>query len=392
MKKTVLYFLSSDHNYGAPKSLMELITYLKEYEDIEPIVITCTHGKVNDYCNDMGIENYCVKYREFMIVGGSNLFRKIVKRLLMPFYLLRYRITNNFAKKKIDKIINFKRVDIIHTNINRVNIGSYFSKKYKIPHVWHIREFGQEDYNCISLEYNYIKKMNNSNSQFIAISNIVKESWENKGLNSDKIVTIYNGIDNKKILSKNVYKKDSIYKVIFAGLISETKGQIQLIDAISKLSESDRKKIKIDIYGGGREKYISFLKNKIKNYNLDSVIEFKGYSSDLYSLYRKYDIGVVCSKSEGFGRVTAEYMMSGLCVIASDKGANVELIDNGKGGFLYKYGDINSLRDIFYDIVHDRVDIVSMQKYSYEKANKLYTMKKCASNVKRIYMKLEEEQ
>ena len=62
-------------------------------------------------------------------------------------------------------------------------------------------------------------------------------------------------------------------------------------------------------------------------------------------LLNEYDAGVICSKSEGFGRVTVEYMFSSLYIIASDTGANLEILDNGNCGRLYKKGNIESLKN-----------------------------------------------
>ena len=51
----------------------------------------------------------------------------------------------------------------------------------------------------------------------------------------------------------------------------------------------------------------------------------------------------MASKAEGFGRVTVEYMYAGLAVIASDTGANPEIIDDGVNGLLYHYNDAQSM-------------------------------------------------
>ena len=53
----------------------------------------------------------------------------------------------------------------------------------------------------------------------------------------------------------------------------------------------------------------------------------------------------MCSRSEGFGRVTAEYMMAELPVLASDTEANPELIREGIDGYLYKFNDIEDMTD-----------------------------------------------
>lgn len=385
-KRRILYILSSDHKYGAPKSFMELLLRLKNDYNIIPVVLTCTYGRINEFCNQNNIENYYIKYEAFMIVGGSNIFRKICKRLFLPYLILKYKIKNFFALKKIEKKIDFKKIDLIHTNINRINIGDYFSKKYNIKHIWHIREFGKEDYNCISLENNYIRKMNTSNNYFIAISNAVKKAWADKGISSNKIKVIYNGIDVDKIEFRQKNEiKDNI-KIVFAALISETKGQIQLIKAIDLLPEEIKEKIKVDFYGSGRKRYISYLKKEVEKKKLNKIIEFKGYSDKLQEIYKDYNIGVVCSKSEGFGRVTIEYMSAGLFVIASNSGANPELIKKTYGA-LYEYGNEKDLANKIMEAFNKSVDAKNSRQYVIDN----FSSKLNSKNINNLYNNILDE-
>ena len=67
----------------------------------------------------------------------------------------------------------------------------------------------------------------------------------------------------------------------------------------------------------------------------------------------------MCSKAEGFGRVTAEYMHAGLGVIASDCGANPELIQNEKTGLLYNKVDTTSLTKKIMEYYQNRELLIS---------------------------------
>ena len=69
-----------------------------------------------------------------------------------------------------------------------------------------------------------------------------------------------------------------------------------------------------------------------------------------------YDIGVVCSASEGFGRVTVEYMLSKLVVVASNSGANPELLCNGEYGLLFRTFDEKDLSLVLVDAISKSKD------------------------------------
>jgi glycosyltransferase involved in cell wall biosynthesis len=84
----------------------------------------------------------------------------------------------------------------------------------------------------------------------------------------------------------------------------------------------------------------------MKQVGCDDKVDFLGYSSDVGNIRKDYDIAVVASKSEAFGRVTIEAMHSKMTVVASDCGANPELIENGKNGFLFEYGNIEEFARI----------------------------------------------
>ena len=127
-------------------------------------------------------------------------------------------------------------------------------------------------------------------------------------------------------------------KLIIIGRLSKEKGHMHLLEAINIVYKK-YKNIILDIYGDGVEK--ESLIKFVNDNNLNNVVFFKGYKSNIE--IDKYDIGLMCSKSEGFGRVTVEYMMNGLAVIGTDSGANPEIIVDNETGLLYKFGNYESL-------------------------------------------------
>ncbi len=61
----------------------------------------------------------------------------------------------------------------------------------------------------------------------------------------------------------------------------------------------------------------------------------------------------MASSHEAFGRVTVEYMMTGLAVVASDGGANKEIVEDGKTGLIYKGGNPVSLSNKLELLIKD---------------------------------------
>ena len=89
-----------------------------------------------------------------------------------------------------------------------------------------------------------------------------------------------------------------------------------------------------------------------------------------------------CSHSEAFGRVTAEYMLAGLLTVASDTGANVELIDNRKTGILFKKSDDIDLLSKLRWIRNNRLQCKAIAESGRKCARKDYSIE---SNIDRFY-------
>lgn len=387
----VLFIPSGDDKYGAPKSMMELVGNLKERHDIEPIIMTCSEGKINEWCRENGIECHVLGQGSFMVVGGSNWFRKIVKHGMYPYLKYKYLKENKRARKQIEELLKDKQIDIVHTNVNRVDVGAYYAQNHNIPHVWHLREFGKEDYNCMYLRFGAIQFMNQSTKKFVAISEAVKKAWGAKGLEQSKIDVIYNGIDLSKFSNEQpsrINEQHEIVKIVFAGIISETKGQIQLIKAIELLPLEIRKKIKVDFYGGGREAYINSLKKYVLEHGVNNIISFKGYCNNIPEVLTNYDIGVVSSRAEAFGRVTAEYMAAGLCVVASDTGANPEIVENKKTGLIYRWNNSEALAKCIEYFVSNREQLKKMRLNAFCSVKNKYSMDRCSDEIYQLYKEI----
>lgn len=382
----VLYVTDVVDRFGATNSFKEMVKELNSKYNVEPIILTSKKGLITKYANDNQFETYAIGYDSVLYRDSENKLKNFVKRLTkrqVQKVKVAYKEYN--AMKKVEKLINFDDIDIIHSNINRNDIGARIAQKYKIPHVMHLREFSDLDFNYFPLYNNYINLINSNTNRFIAISRVIKKHWNNKGIPDEKIEVVYNGVDNKKFIPKEKFNDGKIH-VIFSGAISPTKGQIEAIKAIKLIKNEFKEKIVLDIYGTGNEEYVKKLHKFILENNLEKNIDFKGYVDNIYEYVGKYDIGLVCSKSEGFGRVTAEYMHAGLIVIASNKGANSELIDNGENGFLYEYGNSDDLSKKIEKVIEEKSDFKQkIVEEAMKKANNMFTAEKNADNVYKIY-------
>lgn len=117
--------------------------------------------------------------------------------------------------------------------------------------------------------------------------------------------------------------------LISVGEINENKNNEVIISAMEKLGN---KKIHYILCGVGDK--TDCLKKQADDAGLSENVHFLGYRNDVKELYEAADCLVMPSLREGLSRTIMEAMASGLPCIVSKIRGNVDLIDEGKGGFL----------------------------------------------------------
>ena len=355
---------------------------------VEPIVILSEDGLLKKYCEENKIKYYLLKYRcDGLNITGISI-KNILKLISFPILKKYIKWMNDKVIEEINDIVKNEKIDLIHTCNNRIDTGAIVAIRNKIPHVWHIREFGDLDYRVLHVRKDKIAFMNEGNNYFVAISDAVKHHWIKKGLLDNKITTIYNGFSVEKLKSRKIIKRS--YKkinAIFVGYIIKTKGQGQVIKALAKLPERIKESFHIDFYGDYSNAYYRYLKFLIKKYHLQKNISFCGFDIKIEEKLDQYNLAFMCSKSEGFGRVTIDYMLHQVPVIASNTGANQELIEDKVNGLLYEYNNIDDLADkIMYAYNNEKLNDIS--KNAYQSAVEKYDLNKSGQDMYSLYQKI----
>jgi glycosyltransferase involved in cell wall biosynthesis len=80
---------------------------------------------------------------------------------------------------------------------------------------------------------------------------------------------------------------------------------------------------------------------------LGDRFKFKGSVADVAGFLRTVDIAVLPSHSEGMSNALLEYMSAGRAVIATDVGANSQLLRHGQDGLVVPAGDTDAMVEAF---------------------------------------------
>jgi glycosyltransferase involved in cell wall biosynthesis len=185
--------------------------------------------------------------------------------------------------------------------------------------------------------------------QFIGVSGYTrKHILKDYGFFLDqKTSVIYNGIDTSVFVKRTQVNKN---KFILTSHLRESKGIQDLLRALSLLEEPIINQMQIDVYGEGP--YEEVLRRLTTEFNLASIINFKGSSSNLHKLYSEYAYLIQPSYGETFCYSVIESLVCNVPVVTTLEAGNIlSVIEENTNGFLFNAGNCQQLAIILKDIV-----------------------------------------
>ena len=161
---TILFISHYSGTYGANLALLHSIIEMRQTHNITPIVLMPKYGPICNYFDEQGIK-YIIKYfRESKTWIGQKKRNRII-----------WAIKNIKNYWNIYKIVKPLKIDLIYSNTSIINIGAFLKLLMKKPHIWHIREYGIDDYqlsNIFGVKYESFV-FNHFGDAFIAISKAI---------------------------------------------------------------------------------------------------------------------------------------------------------------------------------------------------------------------------
>lgn len=376
----VLYVTHNEAMQGANLALLEMILELRSRGLVEPTVlmpkVSAGYEKNNLFtvCIQHQIECYSYPFFRFHNRSRYASYLRCMANLVCYPYI--------FFKLK------GKQFDLIHSNGSVISLGIYLKRIKKVPHVWHFREAAALHYGSVSLPgKQYEKWIYSKGDIFIAISMALKDYCATF-LDADKLRLVYDGIDCSQEVAIARHENETL-QLCMVGLVHPPKNQLNALEALDIIiKEYGFKNIHLTFIGYEEAVYVERLRSFIKEKGLDSYVTFLGERTDVAKLLPKMDVGLMLSKFEAFGRVTVEYMLHGLAVIATDTGANPEIVDDGKTGFLCQLGNSRVLAMHICTLIEDRDKLLEFSKRGREKVIGKFSTEKNAQQVYEIYQSL----
>ena len=322
----IIYILSSTTPYGgASKSFLNLLEIMIQ-KGIIPLVIVPDNKGLCAQLDKLGVAYRTLFYR-FCVYPPTRTFKDwalFLPRLIGRIY------ANIRGTSQLCSLIKVFQPDLIHSNVSVIDIGYKAAKRMHIPHIWHIREYGDKDFNLhfYPSRQDHLRALKEPLSYSICITiDIAKYNHVYKFSQSR---VIYNGIvpisNAKEIITQN--ERENMF--LFVGHIEPAKGVLEMILAFSESCIKMHTPHKLLLAGEiTNRNYYNYILSRIRQVHADKYIEFLGQVNNVSEYIQKSKAVIVPSKSEGFGRVMPEAMYLDTLVIAHNTAGSKEQLDNG---------------------------------------------------------------
>lgn len=386
LRKVLFISHQSDLSGGASKSMLSVICGLRDVYGYKPYVLVPRVGKLSATLERENVGFICAHYYWWMGPKTKTFSLQLIKWVIK-------KTINYISAWKLSIELKSLDIELVYTNTSTVGFGFDLARMLGVPHVFHVREFGEEDYNIWYLDsiQSVNKKLSSPYNNIVVISESLYRKYKNV-FGGDNIDLVYNGIadqfhENKALLDSSL--AEEIVTFIVVGYLSEGKNQVDVIKAAAELKKKTGKKFKIYFVGGGVESYVLSMNKLVSQLNLCNEVIFFGEldKRGVNELLAKSDVGITPSKMEAFGRVTIEYMLASLPVIASNSGANPEIIDNGVSGLLYSPGDLLDLAEKMEQLLDSEFQRRTLGLVGRETALKRFSESQNIDSIHRIISK-----
>jgi len=347
MKKKLILFIPSIEGGGVEKNLYIIANYLAK-KIYAVSLITVTKDKKKKFNN-----------RIKFIAPNQQFWNKLNKKIKYIYCL--YLLFLEILKNRNILVFSFQ------ANIYCILLCKFFNIKIIVrsnssPSGW---------------SKNFLKNLIFSKILKKADAIIVNSyAFKNELIKKFKVrpVCIYNPLNIKEINKKsksirmrNFFSDKKILKIINVGRFTDQKDHITLLKTMNNL----KNKINFELLIVGRGVNKTIIHNYITENNLKKFVKIVNYKKNPYPYIKQSDLFILSSRFEGLPNVLLEALVLNKFVISSNCPTGpAEILDNGKGGLLFKVGDYKDLeKKIKYFLLNKKACIKKI-KYAKKRLNR----------------------
>jgi glycosyltransferase involved in cell wall biosynthesis len=205
---------------------------------------------------------------------------------------------------------------------------------------------------------------------------------------TEKIVTIRYGLDVQRFPIRPAIPRQQ-FSIGSIGNLDPVKGFDILIRAAGIVSQKFPG-VKFKIVGEDRSRdrrNEKGLRKLISELLLDETVELAGWSDNVTDMLAGFDIFVSASRSESFGFVIAEAMLSGVPVVATETKGALEIISNPSLGRLVPIGDHQALANAICELLSNRETLDKLATHGRNHVERNFSLQRTVDETEELYRK-----
>ena len=159
-----------------------------------------------------------------------------------------------------------------------------------------------------------------------------------------------------------------------------------MVEIARTVAATGAEDVRFELAGDGPER--PALEAMVKRHGLDAGFILKGHQDDMESFYRGLDIYINTSVHEGIPMTILEALAHGLPVIAPAVGGIVEIIEDGKEGFLIDGRSTGDFAEKCLFLKDNSQERDRMARAAREKAERAFSAEGMAERYYRLYRQM----
>jgi L-malate glycosyltransferase len=300
-----------------------------------------------------------------------------------------YDLTALKASLDLKRFLTEQRIQIVQTFFESSDLwGGLVTKATSSAKlIWSRRDMGILRDRKHSVAY---RLMSNVPDRVFAVSEQVRQHCiEVDGIDSSRVLTIYNGLDlsDWDRITQSA-KRPGQPMITTVGNIRRVKGHDIFIrsaaEALSQFPDAT-----FSIAGEVLEPdYFAELQALVGELNLSGRFHFSGGITNLREHLAAADIFVLPSRSEGFSNAIVEAMAASLPVVATDVGGNAEAVQDGVSGIIVPSEDVAALSAAILHLLSDAPKARQMGLEGKRLASERFTTDAMMTQITSVYSSL----
>lgn len=228
---------------------------------------------------------------------------------------------------------------------------------------------------------------------FLCVSNAVYRAQVSSAGHAlrRRFFCIHNGIDTAMYDRAHPTRplRQGMLTIGYAGRIEKNKGLGTLLEAMAFLADE---RIRLRIAGDMTTSYAREMQSCCREHGGGDRVDWMGFQQDMCGFYDTIDVLVLPTLiPEAFGLVLCEAMYCRCPVIATNTGAQGEIVTDGKDGYLLPPGDVGRLANCLQNCLDHTEILTEMGNVGRDRVIQDFTMDVWVRRMEKIYAHVFDE-